>query len=117
MEMRFDLEEVIASLGPAFSVCGADFKLLYMNEASSRAFADKGGSSLIGSDLKDCHKPGSVETMRRILETGKPNVYTISKAGQRKLIWQGPWTSEGEVKGLVEIAFVLPESMPHYDRG
>ena len=112
-----DLEKALSSLGLAFSVCDSEFKLLYMNEGSAAAFADKGGSSLLGSDLRDCHKGSSVETMRRILETGAPNIYTISKRGVKKLIWQGPWSFGGETKGIVEISFVLPGEMPHYDRG
>ena len=39
------------------------------------------------------------------------------KHGQRKLIYQTPWRENGEVRGLVEISIVLPDEMPHYDRG
>ena len=48
---------------------------------------------------------------------GETNVYTISKQGQRKLIYQCPWRVNGEVRGLVELSAVIPEDMPHYVRG
>ena len=55
--------------------------------------------------------------MKKIIATGEPNVYTISKNGMKKIIWQGTWEKDGQVAGLVEISIPLPESMPHYDRG
>ena len=52
-----------------------------------------------------------------MIENNHPHCYTISKHGQRKLIYQTPWREDGEVRGLVEISIVLPDEMPHYDRG
>ena len=40
----------------------------------------------------------------------------LEKNGQKKMIYQTPWRIDGQVKGLVEISFVLPDEMPHYDR-
>jgi len=46
----------------------------------------------------------------------RPNVYTIDKAGVRKLIFQSPWTENGSFRGYVEISLRLPAEIPHFDR-
>ena len=65
------------------------------------------------------------------LSEGVTNSYTISKKGQRKLIHQTPWYKEtGDtardaqdgpsgrtIAGIIELSIVIPEEMPHYDRG
>jgi len=111
------LSEAIGSIDAAVTVCDADLRLLYMNEKSRLTFGGKDSGPLVGSSLVDCHKPQSVEKMREILASGQPNVYTISKNGVRKLIWQAPWEKDGKIGGLVEISIPLPEVVPHYDRG
>lgn len=108
--------DAIDTIDAAVSVCDTDLKLLSMNKKAASAFIASGGSSLVGKNLADCHLPGSVEKMREILASGKPNVYTISKKGVNKLIWQGVWEKDGKVAGLVEISIPLPEAMPHYNR-
>jgi hypothetical protein len=114
------LDSVIAAfatIDAAVTICDANFIILYMNGKSALTFADEGGASLVGSSLIACHKPASVAAMRKILESGLPNVYTISKQGRKKLIWQGVWKSGNAVGGLVEVAMPIPDSMPHFDRG
>ncbi len=111
------LEDFLGAIDGAITVCDADLNLLYMNEKSIATFGGPGGAPAIGSSLADCHKPSSVEKMKAIIAEGKPNVYTISKGGVRKLIWQAPWTRDGAIAGLVEISLPLPASIPHYDRG
>ena len=88
-----------------------------MESPISNAFAAQGGLTLVGTNLGACHKPESVEKLHGILNSGRPNVYTISKNGAKKLIWQGPWEKDGTISGLVEISIPLPDFMPHYDRG
>lgn len=107
----------IGSIAAAVTVCDKDLKLLFMNEKSAIAFESMGGASLVGTNLAECHRGESVEKMKKIIATGEPNVYTISKNGMKKIIWQGTWEKDGQVAGLVEISIPLPESMPHYDRG
>jgi len=111
------LADFLSAIDGAITVCDADLNLLYMNEKSKATFGGPGGAPAVGDCLAGCHKPASVEKMKAIIAEGKPNVYTISKGGVRKLIWQAPWTKDGAIAGLVEISLPLPASMPHYDRG
>lgn len=111
------LEDFLGAIDGAITVCDADLNLLYMNEKSKATFGGPGGAPSVGDSLAGCHKPASVEKMKAILAEGAPNVYTISKGGVRKLIWQAPWIKDGAIAGLIEISLPLPASMPHYDRG
>ncbi|HCO49228.1 MAG TPA: hypothetical protein DIT55_07340 [Spirochaetaceae bacterium] len=86
-------------------------------EISSTDFAEAIGSIDVALTVCDTDKPQSVVTMKAMLASGEPNVYTILKGGQKKLIWQAPWMKGGTIAGLVEISIQLPDSIPHYDRG
>lgn len=108
--------DFLMHIDAAITVCDRDFTVLYMNEKAARSFEAEGGRDLVGKSLVACHKPESVGKMKKILEGGIPNVYTISKKGVKKLIWQAPWTKDGEIAGLVELSIPLPETMPHYER-
>jgi len=100
----------------AITVCDAEGIILYMNARSVEAFEAQGGRSLIGSNLLDCHPEPSRSKLRRLLESQEKNVYTIEKAGVRKLIYQTPWYCKGKYAGLVEIALEIPSPMPHLVR-
>lgn len=110
---QFDWAEDIEG---AITVCDKEGAVVYMNKRSRETF-NKNGQTMVGQNLMPCHNPRSQTIIRDMLENNHPHVYTISKHGQRKLIFQTPWREEGEVKGLVEFSFVLPDDMPHYDRG
>lgn len=112
-----DIVEALKSIDAAITVCDIDMKLLYMNKMAARNFSGPDGPPPLGSNLQSCHKPHSIEAMKAMLSSGKSNIYTILKSGQKKLIWQAPWMKEGRIAGLVEISIQLPENMPHYDRG
>lgn len=100
----------------AVTICDRDGVILYMNDKARATFASHG--NLIGSNLFDCHSPLSCEKIRHMLATGDSNAYTISKHGQRKMIYQTPWRdADGSIAGMVEISMVIPAEMPHYDRG
>ena len=51
-----------------------------------------------------------------MLASGQTNVYTIEKGGVKTLIYQAPWYEEGQRRGLVEIALVLPDPLRHVAR-
>lgn len=98
----------------AVTVCDTEGVILYMNEKSRETFAKSGKRP--GDSLIDCHSERSLAIMRRMLESGTVNCYTITKGGRRKMIYQTPWRRDGQVAGLVEISMVIPADMPHYDR-
>lgn len=101
----------------AITVADADCNIIYMNERSRHTFAGRGGAALIGHNLMDYHNDRSKRIIRRLLDEGGTNAYTIEKEGQRKMIFQSAWSDEsGAVAGLVEISMVIPAGMPHYIR-
>lgn len=104
-------------MGCAVTVADADCRIIYMNERSRQTFAARGGADLIGHNLMDYHNERSQAIIRRLLEEGSTNCYTIEKNGVRKMIFQTAWRdAEGRVGGLVELSMVIPDEMPHYVR-
>lgn len=118
--MENEIKKVIADIdwveqmNCAVTVCDINGIILFMNEKARATFVRHG--NLIGKNLFDCHSESSKQKIREMLTTGQSNAYTISKAGQRKMIYQTPWRIEGEIAGMVEISMVIPEDMPHYVR-
>ena len=101
----------------AVTVADAECNIIYMNERSRATFANRGGAALIGHNLMDYHNENSKAIIRRLLEEGGTNCYTIEKNSQRKMIFQTAWRDENNiVAGLVEISMVIPAEMPHYIR-
>lgn len=101
----------------AITVCDKDGIILDMNDRAAQVFAADGGRALIGRNALDCHPEPARTKLRNLLESGKPNVYTIEKKGVRKLIYQAPWYENGEYRGFVELSLEIPEAMPHFVRG
>lgn len=116
MELENIIPDWAKELNCAVTVCDADCRIIYMNDTSRATFASH-GTDLIGHSLMEYHSDRSKEIIRRLLAEGGTNAYTISKQGRRKLIYQTPWRRDGQVAGLVELSIVLPDEMPHYDRG
>jgi transcriptional regulator with PAS, ATPase and Fis domain len=101
----------------AITVCDPAGTILEMNDRSAEVFASDGGRALIGSNVLDCHPEPSRTQLRGMLASGKPNIYTIEKAGQKKLIYQAPWYRQGVYAGFVEFGLEIPVEMPHFVRG
>lgn len=96
----------------AVTVSDAEGNVVYQNDSSCDVNGDVRGKNMMG-----CHNERSQQIIRHMLEHAATNVYTISKKGKKKLIYQTPWYENGETKGLVELSIIIPEEMPHYDRG
>ncbi len=113
-----DMPDWVTGFPGAVTVSDRDHRIVYMNDKSAATFQKDGGRALVGSSLMACHNERSKAIIDRLLAEGGQNVYTIDKAGQKKLIFQSAWRDEaGEVAGLVELSLVLPGDMPHYVRG
>ena len=73
-------------LNVAITVSDKDGNVIYQNDSS----IDVNGDAR-GRNLKQCHNPHSWEMICHMLEANVSNVYTISKKGKKKLIYQTPW--------------------------
>lgn len=98
--------------GCAVTVCDTECNIVYQNDRSVEVNGDMRGKNMLG-----CHNERSKSIINRILTEGMSNSYTISKKGQKKIIHQTPWYNEGKIAGIVELSIVIPEEMPHYNRG
>ena len=88
--------------------------ILYSND-KTKADAD-GKNTLIGANLLDCHPEPALTKLLGLMERQETNVYTIDKAGKKKLIYQTPWYEDGVYRGFIELSLVIPFEMPHFHR-
>ncbi|PKL07587.1 MAG: hypothetical protein CVV51_13335 [Spirochaetae bacterium HGW-Spirochaetae-7] len=101
----------------AVMVSDLGHRIVYMNDKSAETYVKEGGRALVGTEMMGCHNERSKALLADMLGTGGQHVYTIDKAGQKKLIYQCAWRDEkGAVAGLVELSLVLPPDMPHFVR-
>ncbi len=115
--MEKELPDWAYGMNCAVTVADANCTIIYMNERSRATFAARGGTDLIGHNLMDYHNDRSRAIIRRLLDEGGTNAYTIEKEGVRKMIFQSAWRdAQGKVAGLVEFSMVIPDDMPHYIR-
>jgi len=100
----------------AITVCDAHGTILEMNEASIRSNASDGGARLIGTDVHACHPEPALAKLKAFEAKRALNVYTIEKKGVKKLVYQTPWTEDGEYAGYMEIVMEIPFDVPHFVR-
>jgi len=98
------------------TVCDKKYTILYMNDRAAEVHSKDGGKALVGKNLMDCHPSEAQKKLRKVMLSGRPNVYTTEKGGAKKLVYQGHWKKRGRVAGLVELYFELPGDMPNFLR-
>jgi len=107
----------VKELKAAITVCDREGVALEMNDRAAETFASDGGRALVGKSILDCHPERARALFEELLRTGGTNVYTIEKAGVKKLIYQAPWYEGGEYRGIVELSLPIPFEVPHFVRG
>ncbi len=113
----YDLPDWVSSFPAAVTVSDLELSIVYMNEAAIANYSADGGKALLGKKMLGCHNENSKAIIQRLIKDGGTNVYTIEKAGRKKLIYQSDWKDkEGKIAGLVEVSMVLPGNLPHYVR-
>lgn len=100
----------------AITVCNREGIIVYMNDFSINQFQKYGGSSLLGTNLLDCHPEPSKTKLRDMLKNPVENTYSTEKNGVKKIITQRPWLQNGEFCGVVELSFKLPADMAAHIR-
>lgn len=101
----------------AITVIDKQGKVMDMNNHSKEVNLKDVNKSIIGNNIMDCHPEKAQKMIQQMMTNHTNNVYTITKKGQKKLIYQSPWfENDGSFGGLVELSLVIPTEMPHYDR-
>ena len=90
--------------------------IVEMNDAAAEMFKKDGGRALIGKNVLDCHPQPARDKLRKMYVDQTKNLYTITKNGKKKLIYQTPYFSDGVFSGFVEICLDLPDEIPHFNR-
>lgn len=98
------------------TVTDIEGNIVEMNDASLEGYKKDGGAALIGKDVLACHPQPARDRLKEMMENQTPNVYTIEKNGQKKLIYQTPWYQDGKYAGFVEMSIDIPFDMPHFVR-
>ena len=101
------------SVDIAVTVCTKDGTILDMNGKSRRTFLKPGREEIIGRNVLDCHPEPARTFLADMLANPRTNIYTVEKEGQKKFIVQTPWYDGDDYAGYMELAVVLPESIPN----
>ena len=100
----------------AITVTNEDGVIIDMNDVSIESYLKDGGVDLIGKNVFDCHPGQSLAKIKKLFDEKSANIYTITKNGKRKMIYQSPYFIDGKFSGMVEMSLPLPDDVPHYDR-
>jgi transcriptional regulator with PAS, ATPase and Fis domain len=100
----------------AVTVCDKKYTILYMNDRAAEENSEEGGRALVGKNMMGCHPPEAQEKLKKVMTSGRPNVYTTEKKGAKKLVYQCHWKKGGRVGGLVQLSFELSSDIPNFVR-
>ncbi len=98
------------------TVCDKDGIIVDMTDRAAKAFAQDGRPDLIGAPILDCHPEAAKVKLKALFDSRRTNVYTFTKDGRKKLVFQTPWTVAGEYAGYLDLTIEIPADMPHFDR-
>lgn len=116
MKTEMNTESWTREFPAAITVVDANGIVVEMNEKSAATFASDGGIDLIGKSALDCHPEPARTKLQELLRAPKSNIYTIEKAGVKKMICQLPWYRGGQFSGIVELSIELPAEVAHFVR-
>lgn len=104
-------------------LCNTEHKILYMNPAAVREYAVDGGSSLIGTNVLDCHPAYAKEALLRVYEWFQASpennmVLTFHSQKSNKDIYMVALRDGGKLIGYYEKHESRePEAAARYDFG
>ncbi len=122
MEMNAYFKSIIEQDRCAVVVCDTSHEIIYMNHAAKARYAGRGGASLVGKSLLDCHGAQSNEMIKKVLAwfaaSGENNiVYTSFNEKEHKDVYMVALRDEGgELIGYYEKhEYRNRETMKMYD--
>jgi PAS domain-containing protein len=107
----------------AVVICNLKHEIIYMNPVATQYYGKKGGASLVGKSIMDCHNQDSQDKMKRVVDwfAASPDnniVYTFHNEAQNKDVYMVALRSEGRLIGYYEKhEFRNSETMKMYDLG
>lgn len=78
MELFDFFKSIVEQDTSAVVICNVDHKIIYMNPAACERYGNRGGASLVGRSLLDCHNSRSNELIVKVL-----NWFSASRANDR----------------------------------
>jgi len=102
-------------------ICNLRHEIIYMNPAAVEKYSKRGGETLIGQSIMDCHNAESQDKMKKVVEwfAASPEhniVYTFYNEKQNKDVYMVALRAEGELIGYYEKhEFRNRETMKLYD--
>lgn len=108
MELSLFFKSIIEQDRCAVVICNPEHEIIYMNPAAVTAYAKRGGATLVGKSLLDCHNAESCEKIRKVVdwfsESKEHNViYTFHNEKQNKDVYMVALRKEdGELIGYYE---------------
>lgn len=73
MELTQFFKSVLDEDRSAVVICDINHKIIYMNPVACERYSKRGGASLLGSNLLDCHNSKSNEMIHKVIEWFKLN--------------------------------------------
>ena len=98
------------------TVCDKNGIVIDMTDRAAKAFAEGGNPDLVGAPVYDCHPEAAKIKLKALFDSRRTNVYSFTKDGRKRLVFQTPWTVDGEYAGFLDLTLELPADMPHFDR-
>lgn len=101
----------------AITITNSKGEFIDMNKTSKQVNLKDITKTVVGQHISHCHNARSNKIIEGMINNKSKNIYTITKNGRKKLIYQSPWFEEdGSFGGLIEISMFLPDELPHYNR-
>jgi len=100
---------LFGGLRAAVTVADEEYRIIFMNDLALEHYADRGGETLVGTDLLDCHNAESQALLRQMYARYRagdltPTRYHTDKGdGLGKSILFIPLIVEGQFRGIAEL--------------
>jgi hypothetical protein len=104
-----ELGALFGGLRAIVTVADEDSRIIFMNDLAIEHYGDRGGETLIGTSLRDCHSPASQNRIRQMYARYRagdltPTRYHEEKGdGLAENIVLIPLVVEGQFRGVAEL--------------
>ena len=106
-----DVAKMFETLNTAVMASDTNFKIIYANDKCREMFKRSSNiESLVGTDMRDCHKPETIETLKTLYhefseKKKKLHYYTKDIPDDKLTIVSVPFYDGDNLSGVVEFIF------------